>query len=149
DLKLFEKVPEIIHKDDPYFVPPFPGSVVKLISPSGPFGKHGDVVCFIASREGKPVGRIAAIENRSHNAFHKDKVGFFGLFDFIDDETVARALWQAAESEIKRRGLTSLRGPYNPSINDECGLLVEGFEASPMVLMTYNPSYYVAMYEKL
>lgn len=149
ELKEFEKVAEKIHKDDPYFVPPFPGSVVKLVSPKGPFGKHGDVVCFIAWRDGQPVGRIAAIENRSHNKYYADRVGFFGFFDFVDDIEVARTLFQAARAELKRRGLEIARGPYNPSINDECGVLVEGFEAAPMVLMTYNPPYYLDIYKEL
>lgn len=149
DYKLFEKIAEKIHGEDPYFVPPFPGSVVKLVVAQSPFSRHGDVVCFTAWRDGQPVGRIAAIENRSHNAYHKDRVGFFGFFDFINDVEVARKLYQAAREELQRRGLQSIRGPYNPSINDECGLLTEGFEACPMVLMPYNPSYYVDLYEKV
>lgn len=149
DLKLFEQVGEKIHKDDAYFVPPFPGSLVKLVSPTGPFSKNGDVVCFIAWKDGRPVGRIAAIENRAHNAYYKDRVGFFGFFDFINDEQVARALYGAAREELTRRKLTSIRGPYSPSVNDECGLLTEGFDSSPMVLMPYNPPYYVEIYEKL
>jgi GNAT superfamily N-acetyltransferase len=104
---------------------------------------------MIAYQNGKPVGRIAAIENRSHNQYYKDKVGFFGFFDSIDDESVARALLAAAEEEVKRRGLTSIRGPYNPTVNDECGLLVEGFDSAPFIMMPYNPPYYLTLYEKL
>jgi GNAT superfamily N-acetyltransferase len=122
---------------------------VKLISPKSPFTRHGDIVNYVAWKNGKPVGRISAIENRSHNAYYKDRTGFFGFFDFIEDPEVASALLETARAELKRRGLESLRGPYNPSVNDELGLLVEGFESSPMVLMTYNPPYYVSMYEKL
>ncbi len=147
--RLFERVPEKIHAQDPYFVPPFPGSIVKLLAPKSAFAKHGDAVCFIAYRDGKPVGRIAAIENRAHNRYYGDKVGFFGFFDFINDENVARGLLDAARKEIERRGLTHLRGPYSPTVNDEVGLLVEGFESSPMVMMPYNPPYYLEMYEKL
>jgi GNAT superfamily N-acetyltransferase len=149
ELKLFEGVAEKVHAQDPYFVPPFPGSVVKLISPKGPFADHGEVVCFIAWKDGKPVGRIAAVENRAHNKYYGDKIGFFGFFDFIDSIEVARALMDAAKSELTRRGLTTLRGPYSPTVNDECGLLVEGFESSPMVMMPYNPPYYVSIYEEL
>ncbi len=98
---------------------------------------------------GKPVGRIAAIENRSHNKFHNDKVGFFGFFDFIDNFEVASALYDTAKQELSQRGLNVMRGPYNPSINEETGLLVEGFESTPFVMMPYNPPYYSAMYEKL
>ncbi len=149
DLKLFESIAEKIHEKDPYFVPPFPGAVVKLIDPKGAFAAHGDVVCFIAWKDGKSVGRIAAVENRAHNEYYGDKVGFFGFFDFIDNIGVAEALLNAAKAELRRRGLTTLRGPYSPSVNDECGLLVEGFESSPMVSMSYNPPYYVAIYEEL
>ncbi len=104
---------------------------------------------MIAYRNNKPIGRIAAIENRSHNQYYKDKVGFFGFFDVIDDEMGARALLDAAETELKRRELTSVRGPYNPTVNDECGLLVEGFESSPMIMMPYNPPYYLNLYDKI
>lgn len=104
---------------------------------------------MIAFRDGKPVGRIAAIENRSHNEFYQDKVGFFGFFDAIDDTTVAKALVSSAEEELKHRGLTSMRGPYNPTVNDECGLLVEGFESAPMIMMPYNPSYYIPLYSEV
>lgn len=148
-LKLFEKIPELLHKHDPFYTPPFPGSVAKLIGPKSPFYKHGDLVAMIAYRDGKPVGRIAAIENRSHNQYYKDKTGFFGFFDVIDDTSVAKALVSAAEEELKRRGLTSMRGPYNPTVNDECGLLVEGFEATPMIMMSYNPEYYLALYDEV
>lgn len=149
DYKVFESVPEVLFGQDPYFVPPFPGSVIKLVSPKGPFSRHGDVVCFVAYEGSRPVGRIAAVENRSHNAYHKDRVGFFGFFDFPDRVEVARILLDTAKAEIARRGLNCVRGPYNPSVNDEMGLLVEGFEASPMVLMPYNPSYYLTIYETL
>ncbi len=148
-LKLFEQVSERIHNKDLYFVPPFPGSIAKLIGPKSPFFKHGDLVAMIAYRDGKPVGRIAAIENRSHNRYYKDRVGFFGFFDFIDDEEVARALFTAAEKELSQRGLTSIRGPYNPTVNDECGLLVEGFDSSPFIMMPYNPAYYINIYHSL
>jgi len=104
---------------------------------------------MVAHKNGKPVGRIAAIENRAHNQYYKDKVGFFGFFDVVNDNEVASALIQVVEAELKSRGLTSLRGPYNPTVNDECGLLVEGFDSPPMIMMTYNPSYYLKLYDDL
>ncbi|MFM8314518.1 MAG: GNAT family N-acetyltransferase [Deltaproteobacteria bacterium] len=149
ELSLFEKIPQLLNGQDVYFVPPFPGSIVKLIGPKSPFYKHGDLVAMIAYREGKPVGRIAAIENRVHNEYYQDKVGFFGFFDVIDDISVSQALMSAAEAELKIRGLTSIRGPYNPTVNDECGLLVEGFDSPPMIMMSYNPRYYLELYEKV
>lgn len=148
DRKLFEEIPELLHAKDPHFTPPFPGSVVKLIEPEGAFIKqHGSIVPLIAFRHGKPVGRIAAIINRSHNAYNKDLVGFFGFFDFINDPAVASVLLEAAAEIVQQEGMTSLRGPYNPSINDDCGVLTEGFHAPSFVSMPWNPPYYESLYK--
>lgn len=87
--------------------------------------------------------------NRAHNAYYKDKVGFFGFFDCIDDVEVAKALVDHAKQELIARGCDTVRGPYSPTSNDECGLLVEGFDAAPMVMMPYNPPYYLKLYEAL
>ena len=86
--------------------------------------------------------------NQAHNEYYKDKMGFFGFFDSIDDPEVASLLLQQAKQELASRGLNTLRGPYNPTVNDECGLLVEGFDSSPLVMMPYNPSYYPPLYER-
>ena len=138
---MFESLPEILHAHDPQFVPPFPGSVLKLIGPKSPFLKKGKVWPLLAYKNGKPVGRIAAIVNGAHNQFYKDRLGFFGFFDFIDDPEVAQELFKEACRLLRNEGMTSLRGPYNPSVNDECGLLVSGFTRPPMILMPYNPAY--------
>ncbi len=146
ELKHFEQVPELLHSGEPYFTPPFPGSVVKLIGADGAFAKqHGEIVPLIAFRDGKAVGRIAAIINRSHNAYNKDSVGFFGFFDCINDPVIATALIEAATKIVREKGMTVLRGPYNPSINDDCGVLTEGFHAPTFVSMPWNPPYYEAL----
>jgi len=133
---------------DPAFIPPFPGSIVKYLSPKSAFNKvHGEVIPFLAWRDGKPVGRIAAIINRTHNAQYQDKTGFFGFFDGEDDAVLAAALFDAAAKVLKERGLASIRGPYNPSINDECGLLVQGFESPPCIGLVWNPAYHAALLE--
>lgn len=120
-----------------------------MFLPGSPFLKSGgELAPFIAERDGKIVGRIAAIRNRLHNDYHKDATGFFGFFDFADDE-VADALLNAAAGWLKERGLTSARGPYSPSINDVCGLLSEGFEDPPCVFMPWNPPRYVDTYRRL
>lgn len=138
----------MLHGTDPAFTPPFPGSVVGLIGPkSAFFKKHGEITPLIAYRDGKPVGRIAAIVNRSHNSYSKDQVGFFGFFDFIDDPSVAKALLEAAAAILREKGLTSMRGPYNPSINDDCGVLTEGNDRPSFVSMPWNPSYYGEIYK--
>lgn len=146
ELRRFEQVPELLHGTDPAFTPPFPGSVAKLIGPKGAFArKHGEITPLLAIRGGKPVGRIAAIVNRSHNAFSNDTVGFFGFFDCIDDPSVAKALIEAASDILRGQGMTSLRGPYNPSINDDCGVLTRGNERPSFVSMPWNPPYYAAL----
>lgn len=146
---MFESLPELLEPQDPNLVPPFPGSVLKLIGPKSPFLKKGKVWPLLAYKGNQPVGRIAAIVNGAHNEFYQDKTGFFGFFDFVDDKEVAEKLIQEATRILKREGMTSLRGPYNPSVNDECGLLVDGFQSPPMIMMPYNPPYYEKMYEEL
>lgn len=116
-----------------------------LDTKSNPFYRQADRKLFVARRDGKPVGRIAAIENRAHNAFHHDRVGFFGFFEAIDDADVASALFGAAEEWLRAHGLTSVRGPMNPSTNHDCGLLVEGFDQHPQFLTPWNPPYYEAL----
>lgn len=148
DKKLFERLPERLHRHDPAFIPPFPGSVVKYLSPQSPFNRlYGEIHPFLAWKDERPVGRIAAIVNRAHNERYHDTAGFFGFFDCENDPTVARALFDQAIAVLETKGLTSLRGPYNPSINDECGLLVKGFEYPPCIGLTWNPGYYQALVE--
>ena len=138
----------MLHGTDPAFTPPFPGSVVGLIGPKSVFlKKHGEITPLIAYLDGKPVGRIAAIVNRSHNRHNNDEVGFFGFFDFINDPAVARALVDAAAAILREKGMTSMRGPYNPSINDDCGVLTEGNERPTFVSMPWNPPYYAEVYK--
>lgn len=130
----------------PAWVPPLLNEERKRISrDKNPFFGHGDVELFLAYRDGRPVGRIAAIENRLHNEFHGDDVGFFGLFEAEDDPEVAAALLDRAAEWIRDRGLGRLRGPTNFSTNEECGLLVDNFEEPPYVMMTYNPPYYESL----
>lgn len=93
------------------------------------------------------MGRIAAIVNRSHNSHNADSVGFFGFFDSIDDPAVAKALFAAAAGIFGEKGLTSMRGPYNPSINDDCGVLIEGCDRPSFVSMPWNPPYYEGLYK--
>jgi hypothetical protein len=139
----FERFPERLHAGEPIFTPPFPGSIAKILAPDSAFHKrHGKIFPFLALRNGVPVGRIAAIINHSHNSYHKDQTGFFGFFDCEDNMETARALFEKAGSVLQGLGMTALRGPYNPSINDECGLLVWGFHQPTCVGLTWNPAYY-------
>jgi hypothetical protein len=148
--KLFERLPEVLHGMDPAFIPPFPGSIVKYLSPKSPFNRlYGEIYPFLAWRDGRPVGRIAAIVNRAHNERYGDKTGFFGFFDCEDNIGLARMLFGTVAEVLGSRGLESIRGPYNPSINDECGLLVQGFEHPPCMGLVWNPAYHKALIEDM
>jgi hypothetical protein len=113
-----------------------------------PFYRRAERALFLARRGGTLVGRIAAIENRAHNEFHDDRVGFFGFFECRDDPEAAGALVGAAGDWLRSRGLEVMRGPVNPSTNHECGLLVDGFEHHPMIMTTWNPPYYGSLLER-
>jgi GNAT superfamily N-acetyltransferase len=117
--------------------------VETLLSRSkNPFFEHAEAEYFIAERGDDVVGRIAAISNRLHNETHEDRVGFFGFFECIEDQTVANALLTAAGHWCAQHGHDVLRGPASFSVNDECGLLVEGFDTPPVLMMPHNPRYY-------
>ena len=113
-----------------------------LDTKTNPFYRNADRALFLARRDGHVVGRIAAIENRAHNRFHHDRVGFFGFFECHDDVDAARALVDAASEWLRVRGLERVRGPMSPSTNHECGLLVDGFDEHPVFLTPWNPAYY-------
>jgi GNAT superfamily N-acetyltransferase len=113
-----------------------------------PFFEHAAAEYFIAERNGGVVGRIAAISNRLHNETHEDRVGFFGFFESVDDQDVANALFEAAAGWCRELGHDVLRGPASFSVNDECGLLVEGFDTPPALMMPHNPPYYIGLLER-
>jgi GNAT superfamily N-acetyltransferase len=137
-----------IYKDNPSWVPPLVMDRRKLMdTKKNPFYRHADVEFYIAERDGQMVGRIAAIVNHNHNKEHGDQVGFFGFFECVDDQSVANALFDRAKAFLVSKGMKAMRGPANPSVNDEYGLLVEGFDLSPTILMPYNPRYYLTLIE--
>lgn len=136
------------YRDSDQWVPPLRMERRKLIDTrKNPFYRHAERELFLAERAGRVVGRIGAIVNRNHNLHHNDRVGFFGFFESIDDQEVAAALVEAARGYLRGRGMDAMRGPANPSVNDEYGLLVEGFDRPPAVMMPYNPPYYAALLE--
>jgi GNAT superfamily N-acetyltransferase len=112
-----------------------------------PFFEHAEAEYFLAERDNAVVGRIAAISNRLHNETHGDRVGFFGFFECIDDQAVADALFAEASQWCRERGHDVLRGPASFSVNDECGLLVHGFDSPPALMMPHNPRYYISLLE--
>ncbi|RMH19872.1 MAG: N-acetyltransferase [Gemmatimonadetes bacterium] len=128
---------------DPVWVPPFRLMVHEVLDTRRhPFYREADIALFLAEDRGRPLGRIAAIENRAHNRFAGDRTGFFGFFECVDDGDVASALVDAARGWLAERGLDALRGPVNPSTNYEAGLLVEGFDEHPVLQTPWNPPYY-------
>ena len=136
---------------DPHkaWVPPLRLAALDQLKPTHPFYKTAEVRAFLATKNGKPVGRVMAIHNHRYNEYHNVNVGFFGFFECANDGEVAHRLFECCEDFLRSRGATTLYGPVNPSTNYECGLLIKGFEDPPQVMMTYNPPFYVPMIEKL
>lgn len=148
DLKEFIKFAWKIYKNEPFWVPPLVMDKLNLLDKEkNPFFKHAEVELYIAYRNGEAVGRIAAIKNDLHNKIHNDNVGFFGFYECINDTDVSGALLDKARTWLKEKGFSEMRGPANPSSNDEWGLLLEGFDDSPRILMPYNPKYYITLLE--
>jgi GNAT superfamily N-acetyltransferase len=136
-------------KKYPQWVPPLRMTVYEALdTEKNPFYKNAEIALFIAERDGKTVGRIAAVENRSHNRFHEDKTGFYGFFECIEDQEVANALFQTAENWLKAKGFDTMQGPMNPSTNHECGLLVRGQSQHPTLMTTWNPKYYEELHDR-
>lgn len=139
----FIRLPWSIYEGDPHWVPPLLLDVRSMLDPDEhPFHLHSDVELFLALRDGRPVGRVAAIHNRRHVEFHGEEVGFFGFFECRRDPEAAGALLDAAGEWLAERGLEAMRGPASFSTNETAGLLVEGFHRPPSILMAYNPPYY-------
>jgi GNAT superfamily N-acetyltransferase len=149
DLERFIAFPYELHRRDPMWVPPLRMDVRTILSPKkNPFFEHAAAQYYLARSGARVVGRIAAIRNDEHNRVHGDRVGFYGFFESVDDPAVSGALFDAAAAWLREQGCDTMRGPMNPSINDECGLLVDGFDTPPVVLMPYNPPYYVPLHER-
>ena len=137
-------IPDVVQH--PRWVPPLRMMVGDLLDTKrNPFYRAAERALFVARRDGRLVGRIAAIHNRAHNDFHGDRVGFFGFFECVNDASIAEQLFARAQSWLGGRGLTSIRGPMNPSTNHDCGLLVDGFDVHPQFLTSWNPPYYEAL----
>lgn len=144
----FIMLPFTLYKNEPNWVPPLIGDQKKLFNPKkNPYYQHSEGKLFLAFKDGKLAGRISAHSNTQHNKEHHENIGFFGFFECLNDQETANALFEAAYEWNRYRGFTSLRGPMNFSVNQECGLLVDGFEYPPMVMMPHNFSYYPVLYE--
>ena len=132
---------------DPHWVPPLRIAERERLTPrKNPFFAHADAELFLAWRGNRIVGRIAAIDDRLHNERHGDNVAMFGFFE-ADDAATTQALMETVEAWAKRRGRAAMRGPINPSLNESAGLLVDGFDSDPMLMMPHNPREYAAFLE--
>lgn len=147
-LDAFLKLPWRIYRGDPNWVPPLLAQQREMFDRRKyPFHRHAEVECFLALRGREVVGRIAAILNHQHNRAHGESAGFFGFFESVDDPEVAGALLATSGAWLRERGATVLRGPASFSSNEEWGLLIEGFDGPPVIMMTYNPPYYQRLLE--
>ena len=146
DRNAFVRFPWQIYADDTCWVPPLLMERKEFIdSHKHPFYRHGSAQQMLAYHEGKVVGRIQVSDDPRYNAEHGDNVGCFGLFECIDDRRVAAALLDAAATWLVERGRSRIMGPIDYSTNYSCGLLVDGFQTPPRVMMNHNPPYYAGL----
>ncbi len=149
ELNNFIKFPYQLYAGDYFYVPPLMREMEKKFSRiRNPFFKHADVRFFLALKNGKTVGRITSIINHRHIEFHNEKAGFFGFFETINDQRVSSALLDTVSESLRESGMDIMRGPMSFSTNDECGLLIEGFQNYPMIMTPYNPPYYREIMEE-
>jgi len=146
--RTFLHLPWPIYKGDANWVPPLLVQVKQNLDVRrNPFYRHARIKLFLAHRNGRPAGRIAAVIDESHNTFRNEKTCFFGFFECINDRDTAAALLEAVRQYAAAQGMDTLTGPLSPSLNHECATLVEGFDSPPQVMMPYNPPYYPQLLE--
>lgn len=147
--KDFLHLPYRIYAGDPNWVAPLLRDVKTMFDrDKHPFHQHSDVEPFVAYRDGEAVGRIVAIHNKNHVDFHEEPVGFFGFFECEDRQETADLLFDTAADWLRARGLEVMRGPTSFSTNEEAGLLVDGFDCPPVIMMPYNPPYYLCLLDR-
>ena len=145
----FLHLPWRLYRDDPNWIPPLRQNQKELAGfASHPFYDNAVGQAFLALKDGQPAGRVLALVNHAHNEQYQAADGFFGFFESIDDQAVADGLLGAARAWVAEHGMQTLRGPVNPSLNYEIGLLVHGFDSPPVFMMTYNPPYYADLIER-
>ncbi|PCI37273.1 MAG: N-acetyltransferase [Elusimicrobia bacterium] len=141
DLDAFIDLPWKIYKNSDLWVPPIKKDVRDILTEKNPFWQHAERELFLAKVDGEIVGRCGAIVDQVYLDFHGEKCGFFGFFECIDDKAVAAALLEAARNWLRAKGMLIMRGPTSPSFNEECGVLIEGYDDPPAILMPYNLRY--------
>jgi len=148
ELQDFIMLPFRLYKHDPNWVPPLINDQEKFFDPAhNAFFKHSEARLFLARKDGRAIGRISAHTNTRHNLEHKDEMGFFGFFECEDDQEVANLLLRKALDWNREHKRSGMRGPFNFTINAECGLLVDGFDTPPMIMMRHDLPYYARLLE--
>lgn len=146
--KQFFNLPWDLYRNDPNWIPPLRVVKKELLNfKPHPFYDDAEICNFLALQDGKPVGRLAAIVNHAHNRWYKEQRGFLGFFESIDDQEVAGRLFDAARQWFAAKDIVAIRGPINPSLNYEVGLLIDGFDDPPWFMMTYNKPYYGRLFD--
>ncbi|MCB9591950.1 MAG: hypothetical protein H6719_04390 [Sandaracinaceae bacterium] len=142
DIDDFIRAGRVVFEGDPAWVPPLNMDIHDRLTPAkNPFFERGEVALFTAWKDGRLVGRVSATIDQDHLRLHEPDMGFFGFFDTIDDDAVGAALLDAAKAWLVRRGMTRMRGPLSLNMNEEVGVLVEGFEHPPAILMGHSRSW--------
>ncbi|MEZ4287908.1 MAG: hypothetical protein R3A47_07135 [Polyangiales bacterium] len=142
DVDAFVQFAHELYKNDSAWIPPLNMEIRDRLNPTkNPFFQHAEVALFTARRDGNVVGRCSAQIDHEHLRIHQDNAGFFGFFETVDHVDVARALMDAAEDWLRKRGMTTMRGPFSLSINEEAGTLVEGFDHPPVIMMPHALPY--------
>jgi hypothetical protein len=149
DLKKFIRFPWKVYEDLPLWVPPLISERKKFLDPTvNPFFKDSKVDLFlVTSNKQTVVGRIALIENHAHNETLFDRVGFFGMFEVVNDKQASDLLFDKAAQWCRKNNFSKLIGPVNLSTNHECGLLIDGFDTKPVIGIPYNPYYYSGLFD--
>ena len=142
----FLGVSRAVYRGDPCWVAPIESDRRKVLGDENPFFAHARMALWVVANGNRDVGSIAGVVDDHHNLRHGARAAFFGFFESVNDPAVSRLLFDAVRAWAHQLGMTRILGPMNPSINEECGLLVEGFERPPVFMMTYNPPYYPALY---
>lgn len=148
DMRAFIDLPRLLYADDPAWVPPLWLERRLHFSSFNPYFKHAEWQGWLAYRDGRPAGRISAQVDELHRQRYHEATGHFGLFESENDPAVAAALIRVAEEWLSERGTTRVTGPFNFSINQDCGILVEGFETPPVIMMPHSRSWYGRLLEE-
>ncbi|MHB9154289.1 MAG: hypothetical protein ACYC5N_01190 [Endomicrobiales bacterium] len=147
DLREFINFPWQVYKGDPNWVPPLITDITFTLT-ENPFWEHAEKALFLAlDGHGRPVGRIAAVIDRNYLSFQGESTGFFGFFESFNDQATANALFDAVKTWLASNKIEKMKGPMNPSTNDESGFLCDGFDTPPRIMMPHTPPYYLALAE--